>query len=114
MTFPTVVHKGVVNLTEPNVGDDVVGFTLVGLDDDEGLLVVGLAEVGFADVGKLLFIGFAGLLNVGTLVVGSDGLVDDGVLVLGVDVVGELLLIGLAVVGEGMSVVVALGLLDVF
>ena len=103
-------HSGVVSLTETNVGDEVVGFQVVGLDD-EGVRVVGLAEVGFdegvrvvgfVDVGKLVFTGFAGL-KVGTLVVGSavgetvagvsDGLLDKGV-------VGELLLIGRAVVEE--------------
>ena len=103
-------HSGVVSLTETNVGDEVVGFQVVGLDD-EGVRVVGLAEVGFdegvrvvgfVDVGKLVLTGFAGL-KVGTLVVGSavgdtvagvsDGLLDKGV-------VGELLLIGRAVVGE--------------
>jgi len=104
-------HSGVVSLTETNVGDEVVGFQVVGLDD-EGVRVVGLAEVGFdegvrvvgfVDVGKLVLTGFAGLkvgILIGVDVVGeSDGL-DEGVLVLGVYVVGELLLIGRAVVGE--------------
>ena len=79
MTFPLIVHKGVVNLTETNVGDDVVGFQLVGLYD-EGVRFVGLVEVGFnegvrvvgfADVGKLVF-EEVGLFVVGLFDVGRD------------------------------------------
>lgn len=132
VAFPVIEHNGVVNVTGTYVGDDVVGFQVIGLDD-EGVPVDGFGgDVGKVVVGLKLFVGIFDGLNtgekVGTLVVGGravgfvgfeDGLlvgINEGIdvgLVVGGIVVGRA--VGLLVVGESVRlfVVRAVGLLVV-